>query len=127
VHCGIAHGDRVRARLKLTARNAVARFRGEIPQHAVGIDDVEIAAAAGVRDVAAMIREDRADRAEILRDRELRDEQDRIRNRERRRRRLRARVRVCVACECRVERTTAGGNHRDQVHARTFSSHHISV
>ncbi len=81
VNRGIAHGDRVRAALKLPAGNAVLRLGCEISQHAVGIDDVEIAAAPRELDVAAMIGEDRSDRSEILGHRKLRDEHDRVRNR----------------------------------------------
>ncbi len=71
----IAHRDRSRA---LHAVVAEAGFRGEIAQRAVGIADPQIAAARDFLHRRAVIGKNRSDRAEAF-DRNLRDEQDGVR------------------------------------------------
>jgi len=78
MHRWVAHGDRVGA---LEPRHAIAGGERQVFECAVGVADPQVAAAAHRVEIAAMVAKDRCDSREVGRDRQLGDEQDRVRER----------------------------------------------
>jgi hypothetical protein len=78
VHADIAHGDRIGTGLA-DGGHAETFFARDVAQVTVGVADPQVAAAAGIAAARPVIGEHRADRGEVVLDREDGDEQDGMR------------------------------------------------